>query len=89
MATASPKDCNGNASGNGNRILSPTLNWESNAKPEKEGLGTWFVRGVAVGAGIAVSIAAVDLLKNLWYGAAITDKAENDEVLRESQKMVT
>jgi hypothetical protein len=66
MTTASPKDCNGNASGNSNSILSPTLNWKSNNKPEqeKDGLGTWFVRGAVVGAGIAASLAAADLLKN-------------------------
>lgn len=89
MATASSKDCNGNASGNGNSILSPTLNWKSNNKPEEVGLRTWFVRGAAVGAGIAVSVAAVEVLKTWWYGTDVKDKAENEEGLGEAQKLTT
>lgn len=89
MATASPQECNGNASGNGNRILSPTLNWKSNNKPEEVNLQTWFLRGAAVGAGIAVSVAAVDVLKNWWYGKErMKDKAAVDEELRETQKLI-
>jgi hypothetical protein len=67
MTTASPKNNHGNASGNGNRILNPTLNWKSNSKAEVDMKG-WFLRGAAVDAGIAASVVTVVLFKTWWRG---------------------
>jgi hypothetical protein len=67
--SASAKNNHGNASGNGNRILSPTLNWKSNNKPEEVNAKGWLVRGAAAGAGFAVSLVAVNILKTWWWGS--------------------
>lgn len=65
----SVKNNHGNASGNGNRILSPTLNWKSNNKPEEVNAKGWLLRGAAAGAGFAVSVVAVDVLRVWWWGS--------------------
>lgn len=82
MTTASPKNNHGNASGNGNRILSPTLNRKSNNKAEVDMKG-WFLRGAAVGASIAASVVTVDLFKTWWWGK---DEAKKEGEEREDEK---
>jgi hypothetical protein len=59
----SVKNNYGNASGNGNRILSPTLNWKSNKRPEEVNVKGWLLRGAVAGAGFAMSTVAVNMLK--------------------------
>jgi hypothetical protein len=67
--SVSAKNNHGNASGNGNRILSPTVNWKSNNKPEEVNATGWLVRGAAAGAGFAVSLVAVNMVKAWWWGS--------------------
>jgi hypothetical protein len=69
----------GNASGNANRILSPTLNWKSNNKPEEVDMKEWFLRGAAAGAGLAASMVVVNVVKN-WLLGEETEKSEAEAV---------
>ncbi len=79
----------GNASGNANRILSPTLNWKSNNKPEEVDMKGWFLRGAAAGAGLAASMVVVNVVKN-WLLGEETEKSEAEAVegRKEEQKFL-
>jgi hypothetical protein len=79
MTSALAKNNYGNGSGNGNRILSPIINWKSNNKPEEMNMKGWVLRGAAAGVGIAASVASVDLLKNWWSKEEVKSEANERE----------